>query len=93
VSDGKTKTPPEQTLKDDSFSPLYICSSGVCFPLNLRVVTGKKYGRAFRKNPEVTQASATPKYPLASLRRADLVKNSISIDFVSRLFLRRTQIL
>jgi hypothetical protein len=68
----KMKNAARQTLKENPFSPLYVCRRGVCFPLNLRAVAGKRYGRAFGKNLEVTQAPAAPKYPLASLRRADL---------------------
>jgi hypothetical protein len=72
---GKKETPHEQTLKDDSFSPLYVCPHGVYSHLNLRVVAGKMNGRA-SENFKITQTLCGPEIPPCSPRRAELVKNS-----------------
>lgn len=74
----KIKTPHKQTPKDDSFSPLYICSCGVYFPLQPASWLPGKLRTRLRKISKSRRRSAAPKYPLALLQRADLVKNSLS---------------
>ena len=62
----KTKNAAQQTLKDDSFSPLYVCCAAF-IPFSTCEWLPGKGTDALRKISKSRRPPAAPKYPLALL--------------------------
>ena len=69
------KNAAQQTLKDDSSSPLYICYAAFYSQFNLRVVGGKLTDALWRISA-LRRQSTMPKYPLTLLGAPDLKEPS-----------------